>query len=122
MHLINSTQSYGRPVSTFSIRQLFRGKGLQDVPGGIDLWKTIGKVGGAALVVTFAVTSIVSWRIDSADLAFAKMEAIHGKLKVQHEYLTEYQKELWGKDSIASLAQAQFDLYIPVEGQVKHLR
>jgi hypothetical protein len=122
MHFINSTQSYSRPVSTFNFRQLLNLKGLQEVPGGITLWKTVGKAGLAALAVTFLATTIISWRIGAADETIAKMETFHGKLKVQQAYLTDYQKELWGKDSIASLAQEKFDLYIPIEGQVKHLR
>jgi len=122
MNFINTTQTYGRPISPVSVHQQFGVREGFALPGGIALWKSGGKIAAGIVAVVFLVNMGISSLVARVDKDIAKVETLRQELVAKKEVLDGYKKELWSKENIARLAGKKLALQLPVEGQIVSLR
>lgn len=113
----NYTQTYPKSMANTRVRQQVRTQKAIEFPGGVLLWKSLGKV---SLVILFAVLSI---SMVSATFAAKNTQAIQAitaeKLTLINSgaTLAEKQEHLLTIEQIEILAGEKLSLVVPGKGK-----
>lgn len=113
----NFTQTYPKPIANTRVRQQVRAHKAIEFPGGLLLWKSLGKV---SLVVLLAVLSI---SMVTASFAAKNTQAIQAvtaeKLALINSglLLAEKQEHLLSKEQIQIIAGEKLSLIAPGKGK-----
>lgn len=75
----------------------------------------------AALIIVFAGSQFMHWRIVNADDRFQQIQAVRTDMGSENIKLLAQRAHLMSEQHIASVAAVKFDLQLPGEGQVKRL-
>lgn len=114
----NFTQTYPKPMANTRVRQQVRTPKAIEFPGGLLLWKSLGKV---SLVILLAVLSI---SMVTASFAAKNTQAIQTitaeKLALMNSgsTLAEKQEHLLTKEQIQILAGEKLSLITPGKGKL----
>lgn len=118
----NFTQTYPKPMANTRVRQQVRTQKAIEFPGGLLLWKSLGKV---SLVVLLAVMSI---SMVTASFAAKNTQAIQAitaeKLTLMNNgsTLAKKQELLMTKEQIQILAGEKLSLIAPGKGKRYHFK
>jgi len=121
MNFINTTQAYGRPITAINVRQQLRGREYFDLPGGILLWKCVGRVALVIGLFVVCINLMLSSFVSNVDQSITAAERTQREFKTKYLVLSDYKKDLWSKENIEKMAGDKLALRAPVDGQVKYL-
>ncbi len=113
----NSAQSYVRPVANVGIRQHLTRLSIGELPGGILLWKAIGKVAVAVCVATITMNVALSVYKGNLANAVVTVELQRHELMDRNINLRAKRAALLSPQAVELAAGKMLSLYSPVKGQ-----
>jgi hypothetical protein len=113
----NSVQSYVRPVANVGIRQHLARRSTSELPGGIVLWKALGKVAVVVCVATITMSAVLSVYKGNVATAAAAVEQQRHELMDSNINLRAKRAALLSPQAIELAAGKMLSLYAPVNGQ-----
>lgn len=127
MSFVNTTQTYGRPISSIrpmsniDIRQQLRTRDCFDLPGGMILWKYVGRIAVVICLVVVGINMMFGSFVQKVDQSIIAAERTQREYRITYQVLNDTKKDLWSKDNIEKMAGDKLALHAPVDGQVKYL-
>jgi hypothetical protein len=113
----NSAQSYVRPNANIGIRQHLARCSNGELPGGILLWKAVGKVTVAVCVATITLNVMLSVYKGNLATAAVALEQQRHELMDKNINLRAKRAALLSPQAIERAAGKRLSLHSPVKGQ-----
>lgn len=117
MIIYNSTESYTRPTANVGIRQQLARRGALDIPGGVLLWKTIGRVALAVLVATFGLQLLLGAYSSHLTTKVTQLEQERHQLMDTNITLRATKAGMLTRAAVEEAAGKALSLYSPDAGQ-----
>lgn len=118
MNFHNSTQTYLRPVAKVGLRQQLRPRDLFDLPGGLVLWRSVGKVMLFILPLVLLVNMIFGSFIGSVDRSITVVDNQHHELMDQNIEMLATKARLWDPAYMQKLAGEKLSLHAVSKKQI----
>ncbi|MBB5347615.1 hypothetical protein JWG42_03685 [Desulfoprunum benzoelyticum] len=113
-----STQAYYRSTVPIRIRHLLgRRRGIV-LPGGVEVWKAIGKGLVVLLPVVFAIQLLFGFLVSSVEESIATTDDLHYDLMITNSLLKAERSQLLTPEQVTSVAGGSVSLSKPDKGQV----
>lgn len=114
----NSAQSYVRPASHIGVRQHFVRRDGWELPGGVLLWKAVGKVAAVVGLVVVLLSSVMGGYLQSLERKARIVENSRHELMDTNISLRAERAVLQAPDRIKLEAGKLLSLHVPADGQV----
>lgn len=113
----NSTQAYPKSMANVRVRQQVRRQKVVEFPGGILLWKAMGKVSAALVLVVFAL-QLVLGSMAGSNVSLLKEAELERHTLVDANIMLRAQKaQLLSEAQIELAAKEKLALVVPGKGQ-----
>jgi len=113
-----STQACYRSAVPIRLRHLLNWRGAVDLPGGVQVWKGIGKGLVVLLPVVFGMQLLFGFLISGVEESIAKTDDLHYNLMITNSLLKAERSQLLTPEQVTSVAGGSLSLYKPEKGQV----
>lgn len=113
----SSTESYTRPVVNIGVRQQPVQQGTWEFPGGILLWKVIGRVGFAVCAATVALHLMLGAYSSHLSEKVTVFEEQRHQLMDRNITLRATRAGMLTQKAVEAAAGKALSLYTPGEGQ-----
>lgn len=117
MIIHNSAQSYTPPTVNIGVRQQLARRTVLDLPGGLLLWKVIGKVALAVCVVAVAGSVLLGSYGNHLSTQATALEGQRHQLTDQNITLRATRAGMLTRQAVEAAAGKALSLYSPGEGQ-----
>lgn len=114
-----SAQAYSRSVVHAGIRQHLIRRGSFDLPGGLQLWKAVGKVLLGLIPALLALHLLLSYFADSIEESVRKADDTHYNLTIANSLFKAERSRLLTPDQVKAIAGESLSLHMPEKGQVR---
>ena len=121
ININSSANNYFRSTVQIGIHQKVERKSGFDLPGGILLWKAMGKVLLWALPVILSLNLLFSSLIDSKQIKIEEMEGALSAIEANNMTLRAERAQLASPDNVKVAAAEKLSLYEPAPGQVHRM-
>lgn len=118
MNFQNSTQAYLRPAPKIGFRQQFNFRDILDLPGGLVLWKPIGKIALVIVPLVLIINTLVASAIGNIDRSIKIVDDTHHELMDKNIEMLAAKAWMWAPDHIQELAEEKLSLYAVSKKQV----
>lgn len=122
MNFQNTTQlSYIRTVTNIGVRQHLQPRDVLDLPGGLVLWKAVGKVLLLLLPLVVTFNLFLASAINDAGNEFTVIDNQRHQLMDKNIGLLAQKAQLYAPDRVGQLAAQKLSLYSAAPGQIEFL-
>jgi hypothetical protein len=122
MNFQNTTQlSYIRPVTNIGVRQHLQPRDVLDLPGGLVLWKAVGKVLLLLLPLMVTFNLFLASAINDAGNELTVIDNQRHQLMDKNIGLLAQKAQLYAPDRVGQLAEQKLSLYSAAPGQIEFL-
>ncbi len=122
MNFQNTTQlSFIRPVTNIGVRQHLQARDVLDLPGGLVLWKAVGKVLLLLLPLVATVNLFLASAINDAGNDLAAIDNQRHELMDKNIGLLAQKAQLYAPERVGQLAAQKLSLYSAAPGQIELL-
>lgn len=115
----DSAHAYFRSAVHIGMRQHLSRRGALELPGGLLLWKAVGKVLLILLVVVLAVQFLFSSFIRNVEESVRVADDRHYNLTIANSLLKSERSRLLTPEQVQALAGDSLSLHAPEKGQVR---
>ena len=115
----DSVQAYFRSASHVGMRQHLSRRGVFDLPGGIALWRSVGKILLVLLPLVLTAQFILSSMVSSAERAVRVADDTQYNFTITNSLLKAERSRLVTPDQVRAIAGESFALHTPEKGQVR---
>ena len=113
-----STHACYRSAVPIRIRQTLGRFPAIELPGGVQLWKAVGKSLVVLVPAVFAVQLILGFMVTDVEESIAKADDLHYNLMITNSLLKAERAQLLTPEQVASVAGGALSLHKPEKGQV----
>ncbi|KGO35679.1 MAG: hypothetical protein WBN83_15365 [Desulfoprunum sp.] len=113
-----STHACYRSAVPIRIRQYLNRTGSIELPGGVQVWKAIGKGLVVLLPVVLGMQLLFGHLISGVEESIAKADDLHYNLMITNSLLKAERSRLLTPEQVTSVAGGALSLYKPEKGQV----
>ncbi len=122
MNFQNTTQlSYIRPVTNIGVHQHLQPRDVLDLPGGLMLWRAVGKVLLLLLPLVVTVNLFLTSAINDAGGDLTAIDNKHHELMDKNIGLLAQKAQLYAPERVGQLAAQKLSLYAASPGQIESL-
>ena len=122
MNFQNTTQlSYIRPVANIGVRQHLQPRDVLDLPGGLVLWKAVGKVLLLLLPLVVTVNLFLASAINDVGREVSAADNQRHELMDKNIGLLAHKAQLYAPERVGQLAAQKLSLYSAAPGQIEFL-
>jgi hypothetical protein len=122
MNFQNTTHvPYLRSVTNLGIRQQLQSRDVFDLPGGLVLWKAVGKITLLMLPFIVAANMFIASILSEVDLSIASIEAKHHEVIDKNIGLRAQKARLYAPDRLSKLAADRLFLFTAEPGQIERI-
>ena len=114
----NSAQSYGRPASHIGVRQHLVRRDSWELPGGVLLWKAVGRVAAVVGLVVILISIAMGGYLRSLEGKTRVVENNRHDLMDSNISLRAERAVLQAPDRVRYEAGKLLSLHVPASGQV----
>lgn len=122
MNFQNTTQlSYIRPVTNIGVRQHLQPRDVLDLPGGLVLWKTVGRVLLLLLPLVVTVNLFLASTIHDVGSEITAIDNQRHELMDRNIGLLVQKAQLYSPERVGQLAAQKLSLYSAAPDQIEFL-
>jgi hypothetical protein len=119
MNYQNTTQAYMRTAAKVGVRrQTYRRTMSLEIPGGLVLWKVVGKTVLLILPVVLVMQIFLASAINNIERSVTLVQQQQQELEDQNIELLARKARLWAPGSVERLAADKLALYSPSKKQI----
>lgn len=105
----------------FGVQQSLRSRSARYLPGGVELWRALGRVLVLAVPMVLAVSLLLGTVGDKFERAIAAGEAQHQQLFDKNIELLAHRAGIYNPDRVSRLAAERLSLYAAAPGQIERI-
>jgi hypothetical protein len=113
--------SYLRPVTNFGVRQQLQPRNIFELPGGLVLWKTSGKMLLCLLPLLIVVNMFLASIINETDRSMMAVDNQRHELIDKNIGLLAQKAGLYAPERVSRLAADKLSLYTAIPGQIERI-
>lgn len=122
MNFHNTTQvSYLRTVTNIGVRQQLQSRGVFDLPGGLVLWKAVGKIVLLILPFVLAANMFLASTVDGVERSLAAFDNERHELMDKNIGLLAKKARLNAPERVSQMAADKLSLYAASPGQIERI-
>ncbi len=122
MNFHNTTQvSYLRTVTALGVRQQLQPRGVFDLPGGLAIWKAVGKIVLIMLPFVLAANMFLASVADDAERSLTTFDNQRHELMDKNIGLLAKKARLYAPERVSQLAADKLSLYAASPGQIERI-
>jgi hypothetical protein len=121
MNFHNSTQAYLRPVTNIGIRQQLHARDVRDLPGGLVLWRAVGKVALVLLPLVLTMNLMLASAVNDIGGSFVAVDNQRHELMDKNIELLAKKARLTAPDNVLRKAGEKLALYAASDDQVQRI-
>jgi hypothetical protein len=122
MNIQNTTQlSYIRSVPNIGVRQHLQPRGVLDLPGGLMLWKAVGKVLLLLLPLVVTVNMFLASAMNDVGRELSTVDNLRHERMDKNIGLLAQKAQLYAPERVSQLAGQKLSLYAASPGQIEFL-
>ena len=122
MNFHNTTHvSYLRPVTNLGVRQQLQSRDFFDFPGGLLLWKAIGKSILLMLPFVLAANMFLAGKINDLQRSLAIVDNQRHELTDKNIGLLAQKARLYAPERVSQMAADKLSLYAASPGQSERI-
>jgi hypothetical protein len=122
MNFHNTTQvSYLRTVTNLGIRQQLQSRGVFDLPGGLVLWKAVGRIMLLMLPFVLAANMFFASIINDMERSLTVVDNQRHELVDKNIGLLAQKAGLYAPERVSQMAADKLSLYAASPGQIERI-
>jgi hypothetical protein len=122
MNFQNTTQvPYLRTVTNLGIRQQLQSRDVFDFPGGLVLWKAVGKIALLMLPFILAANMFIASIVSEVELSIAAVETKHHEVIDKNIGLLAQKARLNAPERLSKMAADRLYLFAAEPGQIERI-
>ncbi len=122
MNFHNTTQvSYLRTATNFGVRQQLESRDAFHLPGGLVLWKAVGRILLLMLPFVLAANMFLASTINDAKGSLATVDNQRHELMDKNIGLLAQRARLYAPERVSQMAADKFSLYAASPGQIERI-
>lgn len=122
MNFHNTTQiSYIRTVTNLGVRQQLQSRGIWDLPGGLVLWKAVGKIMLFIFPCVLAANIFLSAIVNDAERSLSAVDDRRHELTDKNIGLLAQRARLYAPERVSKMAADKLSLYAASPGQIERI-
>jgi hypothetical protein len=122
MNFHNTTQvSYLRTVPNLGVRQQLQSRGVFELPGGLVLWKAVGRIMLLVLPFVLAANMFIASTINGVERSLEAVDNQRHELVDKNIGLLAQKARLNAPERVSQMAAEKLSLYSAVPGQIERI-
>ncbi|MBU1568527.1 MAG: hypothetical protein KJ630_23235 [Proteobacteria bacterium] len=122
MNFHNITQgSYLRTVTSLGVRQQLQSRGVFDLPGGLILWKAVGRIVLSMLPFILAANMFLASTVDDVERSLIAIDNQRHELMDKNIGLLAKRARLYAPERVSLMAADKLSLYAASPGQIERI-
>jgi hypothetical protein len=122
MNFHHTTQvSYLRTVTNLGVRQQLQSRDFFDLPGGLVLWKAVGRIILIMLPFILAANMFLAGKINDVQSSLAIVDNQRHELTDKNIGLLAQKARLYAPERLSQMAADKLSLYAASPGQIERL-
>ncbi len=120
MNYHTPAQTYYRTASKVIYKQQVHRQKIFDFPGGVMVWRTVGKIFLFCLPVIFSINLCFTFYLEKIETSIQVAEDARFEIMNDHIVLRAQKARLMSPEYVQIAAAEKLSLHVPRIGQVKH--